>query len=197
MTERDGGSDVCNTETLATYSPRSDGGGAPTGVDDNPLGTWLINGFKWFSSATDANMIILLARTPGGISAFYSPMRLTVTQSEPSDSSSQITDLNGITIQRLKPKLGTRPVPTAELCLTNILAYLLGTFGQGTRENSTILKITIVHNAVIACGFWDRGLAIGRAYARVRFVRGKSLKYLPAHVRTMAKIAWNTERTCT
>ena len=190
MTERVGDSDVCNTETLLTYSPKSDGGIAPTGVDDNPLGPWLINCFKWFSSTTDANMTILLARTPeGGISAFYSPMWLTVTQNETSDSSNQTTELNDITIQRLKPKYGTRPVPTAELCLTNTHAYLL-TLDEGTRETSMILNITRVHNAVTACGasgFWGRGLAISRAYARVRLLRGKSLKDLPVHVRTMAK----------
>lgn len=188
MTERIGGSDVRNTETLATYSASSDSDVASTGGDGAPLGPWLINGFKWFSSATDANMAILLARMPeGGISAFYAPTRRTVPQSDISDSSNQTTELNGITIQRLKTKLGTRPLPTAELCLTDTRAYLLGTLGQGTKEISTILNVTRVHNAVTACGFWGRGLAISRAFAPARYVRGKSLMDLPAHVRTMAK----------
>ncbi|MCJ1450602.1 hypothetical protein MMC28_000935 [Mycoblastus sanguinarius] len=161
-----------------------------TDVDGAPLGPWLINGFKWFSSATDANMTILIAKTPeGGISAFYAPMRRKF-PSEKRDGTASLdltTGLNGITIQRLKSKLGTRPVPTAELSLNNTRAYLLGAPGQGVREISTVLNITRVHNALTAVGLWGRGLAISRAFARVRSVRGKLLAKVPAHVRTMAK----------
>lgn len=189
MTERAGGSDVRNTETLAIYSPMSKSEALSTGIDGMPLGPWLINGFKWFSSATDANMAILLAKTPdGGISGFYAPTRRTVPQKiEAEDSSIITTELNGITIHRLKSKLGTRSVATAELSLTNTRAYLLGTPGQGIKEISTVLNVTRIHNAVTACGLWGRGLAISRAFARVRSVRGKMLMEVPAHVRTMAK----------
>ncbi|KAK4694640.1 hypothetical protein P7C71_g2976, partial [Lecanoromycetidae sp. Uapishka_2] len=134
-------------------------------------------------------MTILLAKTPdGGISAFYAPMRKAVSQKlEAEDSSLIATELNGIAIQRLKSKLGTRALPTAELSLTNTRAYLLGAQGQGVKEISTVLNITRVHNAVTACGLWGRGLAISRAFARVRSVRGTLLIDVPAHVRTMAK----------
>ena len=189
MTERVGGSDVRNTETLATYARDSKSKVAKTDADGAPLGPWLINGFKWFSSATDANMAILLAKAPdGGISAFYAPTQRTVSgKLEAEDSSLVTTKLNGITIQRLKSKLGTRPLPTAELSLTNTRAYMLGNPGQGVKEISTILNITRIHNAVTACGLWGRGLAISRAFARVRSVRGKTLMDLQPHVRTMAK----------
>ncbi|KAL6715631.1 hypothetical protein ACLMJK_006592 [Lecanora helva] len=193
MTERVGGSDVRNTETLATYSPIPEGSESErqsTSTDGQPLGPWAINGFKWFSSATDAEMAILLARTPeGGLSAFYAPMRRTVPQkTEMEDSSLATTELNGIHIQRLKTKLGTKALPTAELSLNNTRAYLLGEQGHGVQEISTILNITRVHNAVTACGLLGRGLAISRAFARVRSVQGKLLMDTPAHVSTMAKI---------
>jgi len=70
MTERSGGSDVSGTETIATYSP------VPTGhsTSGQPLGPWNIDGFKWFSSATDSSMTILLAQTSNGLSAFFAPM---------------------------------------------------------------------------------------------------------------------------
>jgi alkylation response protein AidB-like acyl-CoA dehydrogenase len=48
MTERPGGSDVGNTETQAEW------------IEGN---TWSISGFKWFSSATTADLAMLLART--------------------------------------------------------------------------------------------------------------------------------------
>ena len=189
MTERVGGSDIRNTETLATYARGSKSKVAKRDADGAPLGPWLLNGFKWFSSATDANMAIVLAKSPdGGISAFYAPTQRTVSGNlEAEDSSLVTTTLNGITIQRLKSKLGTRPLPTAELSLTNTRAYMIGSPGQGVKEISAILNITRIHNAVTACGLWGRGLAISRAFARVRSVRGRSLMDLQPHVRTMAK----------
>lgn len=178
MTERVGGSDVRNTETLATYSPEDK---SRVDAEGQPLGPWSIDGFKWFSSATDSQMSVLLAKMPdGSLSAFYAPMRQQQT------TSSSETELNGIQIQRLKQKLGTRSLPTAELVLSNTRAYLIGAQGHGVKEISTILNITRVHNAVSAVGFWGRGLAVSRAFARVRKTSGKLLIDTPAHVRTLA-----------
>lgn len=185
MTERAGGSDVSGTETQAAYHPTSSSLSSTTGIDGAELGPWLISGFKWFSSATDSSMTVLLARTPKGVSAFYAPMRCIVSGSD-TCSTLQETELNGVTIQRLKSKLGTRPLPTAELELKGMRAYLLGEEGKGVKEIATVLNITRVHNAVTAVGLWGRGLAISRAFARVREASGKLLAEVPAHVRTMA-----------
>ncbi|KAF2493883.1 acyl-CoA dehydrogenase/oxidase C-terminal [Lophium mytilinum] len=184
MTERQGGSDVRNTETLATYSPNFSPEESTLDTDNLPLGPWSINGFKWFSSATDSNMAILLAKTPSGaLSAFYAPMRR---QTPPSPSQIPNTELNGITIHALKSKLGTRPLPTAELVLHNTRAYLLGAPGAGIKTIATILNITRVHNSISALGLWARGLAISRAFARVRKVNGVLLSSTPSHVAELA-----------
>ena len=187
MTERIGGSDIGNTETLATYSPLLSTSDVISNRDANgaPLGPWLITGFKWFSSATDANMAILLAKTNEGISAFYAPMWRTAPP-ESITAGSPTHELNGVTIQRLKSKLGTRALPTAELVLQDTRAWLIGKLGHGIKEISTILNITRVHNAVTACGLFGRGLAISRAFARIRRVHGKLLMEVPPHVRTMS-----------
>ena len=179
MTERIGGSDVSGTETVGALLPESPKIQDIKGIDGAPLGPWSISGFKWFSSATDSNMTVLLAKTQHGISAFYAPTRRDTTNGE--------TILNGIRIQRMKNKLGTRTVPTAELELKGMRGYLLGKEGQGTKEISAVLNITRVHNAVGGMGFWARGLAIARAFARVRKSGGKLLTQTPAHVRTLAK----------
>lgn len=179
MTERTGGSDVKRTETQATYSPESAAGNQD--ANGQPLGPWSVDGFKWFSSATDSQMTVLLAKTPdGNLSAFFAPTRRQ-TQQPPE------TELNGIQIQRLKQKLGTRSLPTAELVLSNMRAYSIGAPGSGVREISTILNITRVHNAASAVGTWGRGLAISRAFARVRKTSGKLLVDTPAHMRTLAQ----------
>jgi alkylation response protein AidB-like acyl-CoA dehydrogenase len=188
MTERSGGSDVSGTETVATYSTLRD----DASTSDIPLGSWRIDGFKWFSSATDSSMTVLLAQTRKGLSTFFAPMYR---------QSSAITDglsqpekeLNGIFIQRLKNKFGTKSLPTAELELSGVRAYLIGKEGRGIQEISTILNITRLYSAASAVGYLGRGLAIARAFARVREVgagKGKRvmLKDSPLHMNTLAKV---------
>ncbi|KHN96922.1 acyl-CoA dehydrogenase [Metarhizium album ARSEF 1941] len=196
MTERTGGSDVSLTETVATYRP--DGAdGLASRQGQIPLGPWSISGFKWFSSATDAEMAVLLARTAaGGLSAFLAPMRrhdagATTLTGEPREDG---TVLNGVRIQRLKNKLGTQSLPTAELVLDNMRGWMVGREGGGIHEISTILTLTRVHSAVAAVGGVGRGLGIARAYALVRHVgAGKRertrLVDSPLHMRTLANMS--------
>ncbi|KAE8377945.1 acyl-CoA dehydrogenase/oxidase [Aspergillus bertholletiae] len=183
MTERQGGSDVSMTETLAYYSPTRRS--VPRATDGMPLGPWLIDGFKWFSSATDANMMVLLARTPKGISTFFAPMRRTL---EGKDVLGNDSELNGVSIQRLKNKLGTRALPTAELELKGVRAWLVGEEGRGTKEIATVLNIARIHNGVTAIGFWGRGLGIVRAFTRVRVVGRRPLWERTAFMRNLARM---------
>lgn len=183
MTERRGGSDVSGTETVA-HKLHENVRDQHKGFDSTgaPLGPWRIDGFKWFSSASDADMAILLAKTSERkISAFYAPVRRTV------NKTNRETELNGVRIQRLKNKLGTKSLPTAELELKGMRGYLIGKEGEGVKEISTILNITRVHNIVGAVGNWARGLAISRAFARVRISGGKTLTEIPAHVKALAQ----------
>jgi alkylation response protein AidB-like acyl-CoA dehydrogenase len=197
MTERTGGSDVSGTETVATrMSPAEleQEGRAGKVADANgmPLGPWRIDGFKWFSSATDSEMAVLLARTTkGGLSAFLIPMRRKViddklTRNEMEQEVLPRTELNGIRIQRLKNKLGTKSLPTAELELRGARGWLIGTEGQGVRDISAILNITRLHTGAGSVANWGRGLAICRSYSKVRKVRGGLLQDNPAHLRWMA-----------
>lgn len=200
MTERTGGSDVSQTETIATYDPYPTS--SPTPLADTheniPLGPWSISGFKWFSSATDSQMTILLAKTDPakGVSAFLAPMR----RHDPTHISamgvrggSGGSELNGVTIQRLKRKFGTQSLPTAELELKNMRGWLIGEEGKGIHEISTILNITRVHTAVSSVGYLGRGLGVARGFALVREVgvgRGRRVPLAshPLHMRTLANL---------
>ncbi|RFU80914.1 acyl- dehydrogenase [Trichoderma arundinaceum] len=196
MTERSGGSDVSQTETIALYQPEEVEGVLASREGKIPLGPWSIHGFKWFSSATDSNMTILLARTSqGGLSTFLAPMRRhdpeakTMTGHPKSDG----TRLNGVWIQRLKNKLGTQSLPTGELVLEDMRGWKIGEEGRGIQEISTILTLTRIHNVVTACGYVGRGLGISRAYARRREVgagRGARMKLTEStlHMRTLANL---------
>lgn len=195
MTERTGGSDVSLTETAAVYEP------TPTAQlaskkEDIPLGPWSINGFKWFSSATDSRMTVLLARTAkGGLSTFLAPMRkhdprATAATGIPVEDGEA---LNGVRIQRLKNKSGTQSLPTAELVLEDMRGWLIGEEGRGIHEIATVLTLTRVHSSVAATSYAGRGLAIARAYARVREIGaggGARMKLTesPLHMRTLAKM---------
>jgi alkylation response protein AidB-like acyl-CoA dehydrogenase len=184
MTERKGGSDVSGTETVARKLPTEEAVGED--AVGMPLGPWRIDGFKWFSSATDADMAVLLARTEkGGLSAFYAPMKR---QREASRGNREGgVEFNGVRIQRLKNKMGTKALPTAELELSGMRGYLIGEEGEGVKEISALLNITRLHTAVSQVGYWGRGLAVSRAYAKVRRVAGgKLLADVKQHVAWMA-----------
>lgn len=196
MTERSGGSDVSLTETTAVLKPTEQVSLASK-RENIPLGPWSINGFKWFSSATDSKMTVLLARTPsGGISTFMAPMRKHAAHGKTSTGRSKADGqvLNGVRIQRLKDKSGTQPLPTAELVLENMRGWLVGREGRGIHEVGTVLNLTRVHSTVAAVGYVGRGLAMARAYALVRDVgagRGRRVRLVRnrLHVRTLAGMA--------
>ena len=179
MTEIKGGSDVEGTETEAACVTSSDASDT-----DLSTGPWSIAGSKWFASAIDANMAIVLAKMPEkGLSTFYIPTK----KANASAQDPGVEESNGIEILRLKSKLGTRALPTAEINLRDARAWLIGAPGNGIREISTILNITRIHNAVTACGLWGRGLAIVRAFSRVRRIKQVPLTEVPSFIHTVAE----------
>lgn len=95
--------------------------------------------------------------------------------------------MNGVRISRLKDKMGTKSLPTGELELTDMRAWLVGGEGRGTKEISRILNITRLHTAIGQVGYWGRALAVSRAWAGVRRVGGGMLlRENRQHVRWMA-----------
>ncbi|KAJ5207464.1 Acyl-CoA oxidase/dehydrogenase type 1 [Penicillium cf. griseofulvum] len=178
MTERAGGSDVQNTETWATYSPLATPGSDPLGDGD-----YLISGFKFFSSATDANVALLLAKTPSGkLSTFLAPLRRTVVGN---DGVPRIVS-NGVRIHRLKNKLGTKELPTAELELKDMRAHLLGELDQGIITIAPLLNVTRLHTFVGSLAGWRRAISITKSFAKARTTVGEPLWLIPMHLRLLA-----------
>jgi acyl-CoA dehydrogenase len=165
MTEAIGGSDVGLAEAEARFTP---GEG------------WRLYGRKWFTSAIASQMALTLARPtdnpPGGkgLAMFYLETR---------DAEGRP---NKLSIDRLKDKLGTRKVPTAELTLNGSAAVPVAELGNGVRAISTVLNVTRVWNAVSAVSYMRRGLALARAYARERIAFGAPLAQKPLHIDTLA-----------
>ncbi|MFL5557077.1 MAG: acyl-CoA dehydrogenase family protein [Gemmatimonadaceae bacterium] len=165
MTERTGGSDVGGTSTIA----RCESGD-----------TYRLYGSKWFTSATTSQVAMTLARIEGaqagsqGLSVFLITLR---------DSDGM---LRNIRLDRLKDKLGTRALPTAELTLDGTPAQLVGGARDGVRKIATLFNITRVYNAVAAVAGMRRAIALAGDYARRRRAFGKLLVDHPLHVGTLA-----------
>lgn len=97
---------------------------------DPSLNCHFLSGYKFFTSATTSEMAVTLAKTKKGqpLSAFFIQTR------EKPEQGEKIGKLNGIQIQKLKNKLGTKAVPTAELELTDAKAIMVGKEAEGVRE---------------------------------------------------------------
>ncbi|MDJ0864980.1 MAG: acyl-CoA dehydrogenase family protein [Myxococcota bacterium] len=167
MTERVGGSDVGLSEAVA----RRDGEG------------WRLYGTKWFTSAVGSQVALTLARPEGngpggkGLALFFVELR---------DAAGRLA---GIELLRLKEKLGTRNLPTAELRLDGTPARPVAGLSDGVRNMGTMLNLTRTWNAVSSAASLRRGLALARDYARRRVAFGAPLAEKPLHLETLADLA--------
>ncbi|MBC7711800.1 MAG: acyl-CoA dehydrogenase family protein [Rhizobacter sp.] len=150
MTERSGGSDVSNTETIAKKIN----------------GEWQLFGTKWFTSAITSEMAMALARIEDdqgntvkgsrGLSLFYVEIKK-------ADGS-----LNNIEVLRLKDKLGTKALPTAELRLIGTKAKLVGNIGEGVKQISSMFNVTRLYNSVTSIAAFRRILVLAKDYSSKR-----------------------------
>lgn len=182
MTERAGGSDVQNTETFARYSPIPEGSKTSDRLGE---GDYLISGFKFFSSATDADISLMLAKTESGkLSTFIAPLRRTIIGED--GQPKEIT--NGVRIHRLKNKLGTKELPTAELELKDMRAHLVGELDQGIPNIAPLLNITRIQTFLGSLSGWRRAISIAKSFAKARTTVGEPLWLIPMHLRVLADL---------
>jgi len=165
MTEKAGGSDVSNTETEARLEN----------------GEFRLYGTKWFSSATTSEVALALARVQGA-SAGSRGLTLFMVPLIKSDGS-----LNNIEVLRLKDKMGTKALPTAELELKGTLAYQVGEREQGVKTVATMLNVTRLYNSVCSTGQMTRALEQLREFAKKRKVFGATLDSQVLHYGTFAQ----------
>jgi hypothetical protein len=93
--------------------------------------------------------------------------------------------LNGITIHRLKEKLGTKMLPTAELTLDGALATPVAGLDNGIRNITPLLNITRTWNAVCSVGSMRMGVALARDFASRRVAFGAPLSEKALHQDTL------------
>ncbi|HEY2971471.1 MAG TPA: acyl-CoA dehydrogenase family protein [Pyrinomonadaceae bacterium] len=215
MTELTGGSDVGLSQTRAVRTGSEPGspagqpswGGGSNLVSSDVQGAksnsqsasnsklesrnsepvWRLYGTKWFTSAITSQIALTLARPEGnppggrGLALFYVELR---------DESDR---LRNIQINRLKDKLGTRKVPTAELTLVGTPAQLVKGTTDGVRNIASLLNITRLWNGISAVALMRRGLALATDYARKRTAFGSQLVDKPLHMDTLAGLQAEAE----
>jgi acyl-CoA dehydrogenase len=172
VTERTGGSDVGAIEALATKDEQ---------------GNWTISGEKWFCSNPDEYFLVAAkfdsqAQGTAGVATFLVPRRL------PDGS------LNRISFTRLKDKLGTRSLPTAEMKFDGAAAFPIGELHEGFKTlMNYVINASRIHNAINACAFTHRAFLEARNYARQREAFGQTLLASPLIQETLVTLlerAW-------
>jgi alkylation response protein AidB-like acyl-CoA dehydrogenase len=178
LTEIQGGSDVGANACAATLL-------------DAGENKWLINGEKWFCSNVTADLALITARPEvapenspensiagtKGLGLFLLPRRL--------DDGSP----NGIYIRRLKDKLGTKSLATAEVDFKDAIAYQIGEPGRGFQHAMDfVINTSRLYNAVGSAGAARRAYLIAWAYAQHRRAFGVAIKDFPLTQETLAEM---------
>lgn len=162
LTEVQGGSDVGANQVVARE------------VD----GAFRLSGEKWFCSVIDASLFLVTARPEGagagtaGLRAFVVPREI---DGQP----------NGFRIRRLKYKLGTRSMASAEVDFDGAWGFPVGDFKKTVE---VVLNTSRVFNAVCAAGFLQRAWREADAWARERTAFGQPLLGFPSIARTVARV---------
>ena len=152
MTEKQGGSDVRANTTRAEYLETTAWGCC-----------YRLVGHKWFFSAPMSDAFLVLAQTPVGLSCFFLPRVL------PDGS------VNGITIQRLKDKLGNHANASAEVEFNGSLAWLVGEEGRGVAQILEMGTLTRLDCALGTAGLMRGAVALALHHCAQRQAFGKPL----------------------
>ncbi|MGW6137100.1 acyl-CoA dehydrogenase family protein [Streptomyces sp. NPDC055140] len=171
MTEKQGGTDVGLTETVA--------------ADQGTY--WTLTGKKWFASNPGADVILTLARVPGqgegtrGLGMFLVPrLRPDGTR-------------NAIRIDRLKDKLGSKSIASGEVTLEEAYATPVGQLTNGFRQMAEMLNVSRLSNAMRATALMRRAVRESVDHTRVRHVFGRPLFEQPLMRATLLPMIIDTE----
>ena len=170
MTEKQGGSDLRQTQTTARF------------FEETPEGRgYLITGHKWFFSAPQSDGFFTLARTESGVSCLFCPAFL------PDGSR------NRLNLQRLKDKVGNRSNASSEVEFRECLGWLVGEEGHGIREILSHAHLTRLDFAVGSAGLMRQALTLALSHTQSRTGFGLSLADQPMMTNVLADLAIDSE----
>lgn len=165
VTEHDAGSDV---------------GAITTSAKQIENDRWQITGDKWFCSNPDEFFVMAArvgeTRGTNGVGLFFVP---------------RVIDgkVNNLSMLRLKDKLGTRALPTAEIRFDGAIGFPIGSTDEGFKTlMNYVLNVSRIHNSVNACGFLHRAILEAQNYARQRKAFGQAIINYPLVEETLLKL---------
>ncbi|MFB6262186.1 MAG: acyl-CoA dehydrogenase family protein, partial [Bradymonadaceae bacterium] len=168
LTEIQGGSDVGKNATRAERA------------ED---GTYRIWGEKWFCSNVDADVFLMTARLEGGPEG-TDGLGLFLVPRETEDG-----QVNAFEIRRLKDKIGTRAMASAECTFEGARAYHLGEEGEGFRNMMRyVINTSRLYNALACVGSARRAFVVAASYARFREAFGRPIVQYPLIRETLAEM---------
>src|SRR5437773_1200578 len=179
LTEKQGGSDVGQTATVAR--PRS------VNAHHTLQPEWELWGDKWFCSNVSADLILTLARPEGapagtrGLGLFLVPRML--------DDGTR----NAYTINRLKDKLGTRSLATGEVTLHGAQAYLVRHLERGFVQMTEMINLTRIWAAFGSLAAMRRSFLEALTYTRERVAFGRPLAEHPLMRRQLVDLLIEVE----
>ncbi len=185
VSEIQGGSDVPANLVEAVFE-KEEG-------KDGMSNVWRLYGQKFFCSATQADYAIVTAKpkdTPSStrIAAFIVPSWL------PGNKEKEIR--NSYTIDRLKQKLGTAELPTAEITYNGAVAYPIGTLEKGLSDIvGIVLSLSRLH---VAFGMAAGALRVVREailYSQFRTAFGVAISSFPMMINQINELDQFIKRT--
>ncbi len=148
-------------------------------------GTWRLSGEKWFCSNINADQFLVLARVGGegtrGLGMFLVPRLIETGETQ---------SVNGFYLRRLKDKLGTRTLASAEVDFLDAVAYPIGPLEHGFKNTvELVLNTSRLMNAVSCAGVMRRAYLEAAYYACSRDAFGSPIVAYPLVQETLANIA--------
>ncbi|MCW7536877.1 acyl-CoA dehydrogenase family protein [Aquabacterium sp. A7-Y] len=174
MTEKQGGSDLRETQTTGVFSHASDYHGATA--------LWYeLSGHKWFCSLPQSDGFFTLAKVAGEITCFFLPRTL------PDNTH------NRFFIQRLKDKCGNRSNASSEIEYSGSLAIRVGAEGAGIREILSHAHLTRLDFAIGSAGLMRQALTLALNHTGTRKAFGVRLARQPMMANVLADMAVEVE----
>lgn len=174
MTEKQGGSDLRETQTTARFAHSADYHGTTA--------HWYeLTGHKWFCSVPQSDGFFTLAKVDGAVTCFFLPRTL------PDGS------YNRFFVQRLKDKAGNKSNASSEVEYAGTLAIRVGEEGRGIREILSHAHLTRLDFAIGSAGLMRQSLTLALRHTTTRNAFGTTIADRPMMTNVLADMAVEVE----
>jgi putative acyl-CoA dehydrogenase len=174
MTEKQGGSDLRETQTTARFSHSADYHGKTA--------HWYeLTGHKWFCSVPQSDGFFTLGKVRGEVTCFFLPRTL------PDGT------YNRFFVQRLKDKAGNKSNASSEVEYAGTLAIRVGEEGRGIREILSHAHLTRLDFAIGSAGLMRQCLTLALRHTTTRNAFGTTIADRPMMTNVLADMAVEVE----